>query len=116
MAEVQVRVCDVCKSVTLPAGTYTITQGETEVQVDLCDEHAQPIQELFALVRGGHAKSDKPTAGRTNLDGKAPKAAARKVLSSQRQQADKKPAPRSTSRSRLRVTSLEEIEKLKKAK
>ncbi|MEU9044091.1 hypothetical protein AB0D63_20790 [Kitasatospora sp. NPDC048343] len=44
---VKVRVCDKCKDVNRPVRSYTLTEGERVVKRDLCDEHAQPVEDLM---------------------------------------------------------------------
>lgn len=100
MAEVQVRVCDVCNSVTLPASSYTITSGERAAHLDLCAEHAEPLEELMASIAPVAAKS-------------APARATRKKAAPPVKKATRRGA--TTNRPSVKVVTLEEIEKLKRS-
>lgn len=44
MAEVTVKVCDVCQDRGRTARTYSITQGDRSRTLDLCDVHSRGIE------------------------------------------------------------------------
>lgn len=87
MAEVLVRVCDVCLTPGDTVRHYTITVGDDSITLDLCDKDAGPVSPAV------WKKQPEPQAKRP---------------------AKKAPAKR-TGRPRQRTMTLEEIEELKKA-
>lgn len=84
--QVSVTVCDVDKEVGRETRHYTVKSTERSVEVDLCDEHAAPLESLLLL------KAPAKTAATAT-----PRKAARK----------------GTKRSRTQVVTLGEIERLK---
>ena len=44
-----VTVCNVCQLMDRPVRTYRIKSDDSEVQVDLCEEHSQPLRDLLQL-------------------------------------------------------------------
>lgn len=93
MAKATVTVCDECQRVGVPTRTYAITRDSTKVTVDLCADHGEEIELLIekALASG---RQSSPTPPR-------------------------KTPPRTAAVSRptkLKVTSLEDIEAMKAKK
>lgn len=53
MADLIVKVCDVCGRSSVPAQTYTITrEDEGESSMDLCAQHARPIERVIDQATG----------------------------------------------------------------
>ena len=85
MATLNVTVCDKCKSMDKPTPTYTIEGGGMFTTLDLCKEDARGLVEYQHLV-------PKPVVGALELS---------------------RPPAMMTSRTRARVVTMEELEKLK---
>lgn len=90
--QVRVRVCDVCGEVSRPTREYKVQRDDkATVGVDLCSRHAAPLEVFLAKREGSEPLPDvEEHEGRKEL-----------------------PVPRGTTRrrgSRVKVTSLEEIE------
>ncbi|UZJ23729.1 hypothetical protein RHODO2019_10980 [Rhodococcus antarcticus] len=49
--KLNVMVCDVCKDRDREATSYRMTKQGKMISVDLCTEHAEPIEVLFEQVR-----------------------------------------------------------------
>ncbi len=62
--EIQVKVCDVNPIVGQPTASYTVTQGERVVHVDLCEEHAALLEDFLSESPRpvAPASSGRPTA------------------------------------------------------
>ncbi len=61
MAERIVRVCDLCERTGVPAQTYVISRSEAgDVSVDLCAQHARPIEKVVDQAYGDLPKPEKP--------------------------------------------------------
>lgn len=87
----QVIVCDVCGDLNRETASYTIKRGVTvSKSVDLCQEHAEPLESLIAGAER-HTPSSLTSSGTTRR--RAPR---------------KRPAP-----TEGRFATLEEIERLK---
>lgn len=41
-------VCDICQDVTLPVVTYQVATAGRTVKVELCANHAAPLEEILA--------------------------------------------------------------------
>lgn len=98
MAEVLVRVCDVCMSPGDTVRHYSITVDDDTITMDLCDQHAGPIAP-------SQWSRTQPAPVPSPFEPPAPPA---------KKAAKKAPAKR-TGRPRQRTMTLEEIEELKKA-
>lgn len=60
MAKVRVVVCDVCEDIGKATKGYRITSEGKAASVDLCVEHAEPLEVLLT----GQGKADKRSAPR----------------------------------------------------
>ncbi|AKY03712.1 DNA binding protein [Streptomyces phage Lannister] len=89
--KIEIRVCDVDQAVGEPTKTYTIAVEGRSVEVDLCAEHAAPLEELLHLDTEEEREPAKP------------KPAARSTSTPKKR----------TSRTRPKIVSLEEIEAMK---
>lgn len=45
--DLNVKVCDVCRQVGRGTESYAIKQGDREVESDLCNVHARPLEALL---------------------------------------------------------------------
>lgn len=48
MAEIQIVVCDVCGQMDRRTTRYRISKGKSSTHYDLCEEHAQPVEDIIA--------------------------------------------------------------------
>lgn len=62
--EIQVKVCDVCREVGRSVKLYSVAAGGRHADVDLCDEHAAPLEALLqsAPVKAAPAPRKKAAA------------------------------------------------------
>lgn len=90
MAKTVVTVCDECERVGEPTRTYTITRGTDRLQTDLCAEHGEDLELCIEkiLKRKASTPPAKRVPGKSGDGGRG--------------------------RAPVKVTSLDEIEKLKK--
>lgn len=44
--KLEVTVCDVCRDPSRTTARYTVSDDQRSVQVDLCEEHAEPLRAL----------------------------------------------------------------------
>lgn len=84
MADITIKICDMCDQHTEGTESFTLTHGSKSKQFDLCDAHALPLIQAW-------------DAGRV----------APRPTESKRKRSSSHPA------SRLQVTTLDEIEKSK---
>ena len=96
--KIEVTVCNVCQEVGKPVEQYVVGRLGAPVELDLCADHAAPIEAPIEALLGGQPKG----AG-SRTPAKARKAPAKKA-------AAKKAAPR---RRGTKVVSIEEIEAMK---
>ncbi|MEU7400096.1 hypothetical protein [Streptomyces sp. NPDC044948] len=107
--KIEIVACDIDKET--PAKSFAITvDGETH-ELDLCQTHARPIEELIAEAKG--EPLPQPTKALTSppMQFTPPSPPPRKPAAS----AEEKPAPRKRGGRRPKITSMEEIEAAKAA-
>lgn len=112
--KIQIAACDVDRRT--PAKTYRIKtdDGET-VEIDLCQEHADPIEALITFARGGEAP--RSTASSQSAPVPTPASASPARPDAPSPAPVRSPARKPVSnRRRPRVVTMEEIEAKKKAK
>ncbi len=97
--EIPVKVCDINPIVGQATISYTVTQGERVVHVDLCEEHAELLEGLLS-------GTPRPVA---------PTSSGRPVATSRVSVPEGQPKPAATKRasSTPKVYSLAEIEAMK---
>ncbi|MET9861949.1 hypothetical protein ABZY93_22030 [Streptomyces smyrnaeus] len=112
--KIEVTVCNVCRTVGRPAESYTIGRGGVVVEMDLCEEHAAPIEALLD-------QREEPAEPQAKTPGEGPPAKDRPAEEPPEKEkpAEGPPAKRAsakkggTKRRSRKVVSLEEIEKMK---
>ncbi|MFH8798068.1 hypothetical protein ACH4F6_00495 [Streptomyces sp. NPDC017936] len=106
--KVEITACDIDRRT--PAKSYEITvDGGRTVTVDLCRAHAAPLEEIVASAVKGQDAASAASAGVTTGAERAG-AVTPPVLPSPSEDPARKPR----TRRRVRVTTLEEIEAMKK--
>jgi hypothetical protein len=67
--KVTVVVCDVCENQDIPARTYQVRRVEdgATANVDLCDEHAEPLEALLGAAPQPKAKVRKSSSKRRGI-------------------------------------------------
>ena len=86
--QLTVTVCDVCKNQNEPTKRYEVKEGDRRASVDLCEAHSQPFEGLMGV--GTPRKKPGRPAG------------------------SQAPRKRAATKRAARVTTMDEIEKLKK--
>ncbi|WJN62960.1 hypothetical protein [Streptomyces phage phiScoe25] len=95
MAKIQLTVCDMDRTeLTKETKHYTVNTPEGRSELDLCEDHAAPIEQLLKAVYGD-------TVPHPHIKAPAKKAAAKKTTSTPRR------------RGTAKIVSLEEIEAMK---
>lgn len=59
--KVEVTVCNVCQEVGKSTQPYAIENTDRRVDLDLCEEHATPLEELLPLPRRARAERTRKT-------------------------------------------------------
>ncbi|KPC89316.1 hypothetical protein ADL35_02445 [Streptomyces sp. NRRL WC-3753] len=108
--KIQIVACDIDKET--PAKSYAITVDGEEHELDLCQTHARPIDELIAAAKGESLPEPAKALASPPMQFTPPSPPARKAAAS----TEEKPAPRKRGGRRPKITSLEEIEAAKARK
>ncbi|MFE7235263.1 hypothetical protein ACWCRF_38900 [Streptomyces sp. NPDC002405] len=106
--KIEITACDIDRRT--PAKSYEITvDGGRTVTLDLCRAHAGPLEELIAIATNGRNAASAASAG---VKTGAEQAGA--VTLPAFPSVSEKPARKPSARRQARVTTLEEIEAMKK--
>ncbi|MCM8548811.1 hypothetical protein [Streptomyces sp. STCH 565 A] len=108
--KIQIVACDIDKET--PAKSYAITVDGEEHELDLCQEHARPIDELIAAAKGETLPEPAKAQAAPPMQFTPPSPAPRKTAAS----AEQKPAAKKRGGRRPKITSMEEIEAAKARK
>ncbi|MGW5122521.1 hypothetical protein ACWEQ7_00365 [Streptomyces sp. NPDC004069] len=107
--KIESTACDIDRRT--PAKSYEITvDGGRTVTLDLCRAHAGPLEELIAIATNGRNAASAASAG-VKTGAEQAEAVTLPVFPS----VSEKPARKPSARRRARVTTLEEIESMKKS-